>query len=100
MMKRAYVALAALSLLIVMAASAAAQETLHPAFTFTEDQLRRAFADFEKRGKRHEQVSIGEEHTVSVTAMGPSGNRESLKMSVVFLSPLWQARKSGSNVGL
>jgi hypothetical protein len=100
MMNRAYAALAALSLLIVMAATAAAQETLHPAFTVTEDQLRKAFADFEKKGKKHERVTFGEEHAASVGAAQPSGSRESLKMSVVFLSPLWQARKSGYDFGL
>ncbi|MBV9925262.1 MAG: hypothetical protein JOZ96_09630 [Acidobacteria bacterium] len=99
MMKGAYVALAALSFLF-MAATAAAQETLHPAFTVTEDQLRKAFADFEKKGKRHERVTFGEEHAASVQVSGPTGNRESLKLSVVFLSPLWQARKSGYEFGL
>lgn len=99
MIKHATLMLATLSFFLAPPV-AAAQETLHPAFTFTEEQVHRAFADYENKGKRHEKVIIGEEHVVSVPAVGPLGNRESLKMSVVFMSPLWQARKSGYEFGI
>lgn len=76
------------------------QDVVNPAFVVTEDQVRKAFDEAELRGENNQTISVGEEHSANVVAQNPLGGTENLKLSVLFLSPLDQARAKGYEFGL
>ncbi len=75
-------------------------ESPHPSFLVTPDQVRKAFDEGELRGENNQTISVGEEHSVNVVAQNPLGGTENLKLRVLFLSPLDQARAKGYEFGL
>jgi hypothetical protein len=75
-------------------------EAAHPVFIVTADQVRKAFDEAELRGENNQTLSVGEEHSANVVAQNPMGGTESLKLRVLFLSPLDQARAKGYEFGL
>jgi hypothetical protein len=69
---------------------------VNPIFNATESQLRAAFADYVSRGEKQQHVSVGEEQSAEVTVPGA----ESLKLRVLFLPSLEQAKAKGYAFGL
>jgi hypothetical protein len=76
-----------------------AQNVVHPKFVITADQARKAFDEYALKGEKQQKVQIGEVQSLKVTAQGPN-KPEILTLSVVFMSPLEQARKYGYDFGL
>lgn len=76
------------------------RESPHPAFLVNEDQVRKAFDDAELRGEKQQGISVGEEQSINITARDQLGRLENLKFSVLFLTPLEQAKAAGYAFGL
>jgi hypothetical protein len=70
---------------------------VNPLFSVTEAQLRAAFADYVSRGEKKQKVAVGEERSADVSVEGTHG---SLKLRVLFLPPLEQAKARGYSFGL
>ena len=81
------------------AASLTAAAGVNPIFVTTPDQLRAAFDEYELKGENKQTVGIGEEKSLTVTAQGAHGP-ESLKLRVLFLPPLEQAKAKGYSFGM
>ncbi|MDQ3666516.1 MAG: hypothetical protein M3410_08040 [Acidobacteriota bacterium] len=75
------------------------QDSVNHIFVVTEEQLRKAFNDYEAKGEENQDVSIGEKRAVDISVPSPHGT-ESLKLSIMFLPPLEQARHKGYEFGL
>src|SRR5258706_3731222 len=73
------------------------QESPHPAFVVTVDQVRQAFDDAELRGEKKQGINVGELASINVTAKDQLGRLENLKFSILFLTPLEQAKAAGYN---
>ncbi len=76
-----------------------APEETHPVFVISSAQARMAFDDYEKKGENNSQVSLGQRKVLDVSVQGQHSS-ESLKLSILFLSPREQARVSGYSFGL
>ena len=74
--------------------------TLSQKFIVTATDLRKAYDAAELKGERKENISIGEEQSLNVTAQTGLNQAVPLKLRVEFLSPLDQARQSGYEFGL
>jgi hypothetical protein len=72
---------------------------VHPKFVINADQARKAFDEYELKGEKQQKVTTGETQSLKVTAQSPT-KPVSLTLSVVFMSPLSQARKHGYDFGL
>lgn len=70
-------------------------DVVNPAFVVTADQLRKAFDDAELRGEKKQAISIGELKSVDISVQNQLGKKETLKLSILFLKPLEQARAKG-----
>ena len=82
------------------ATSTPAGQAAPPAvFTATQDQLRKAFDDYELKGEAGQKVGLGESQSLSVLAQGSHG-AETLKLTILFLSPVEQAKSKGYEFGL
>lgn len=68
---------------------------VNPMFSVTEAQLRAAFADYVSRGEKKQKVAVGEERSADVSVEGGS-----LKLRVLFLPPLEEAKARGYSFGL
>ena len=75
------------------------QETVPAIFNVTPKDARKAFDEYEARGEKGQQVGIGEKQTLTVVAQGSHGP-ENLKLTILFLPPLAQARQKGYEFGL
>lgn len=71
---------------------------VNPMFSVTESQLRAAFADYVSRGEKNQKVAVGEERSADVSLEGTHGSG-SLKLRVLFLPPLEQAKARGYSFG-
>jgi hypothetical protein len=78
---------------------AASKGGVSPIFVASETQLRSAFDAYESRGEQQQKVGVGEEKSLDVTAQGSHG-AETLKLRVLFLPPLEQAKAKGYSFGL
>lgn len=76
------------------------QDVVNPAFVVTADQARKAFDEAELRGEKQQGISVGEEKSINIAAQNPLGGTETLKFSVLFLTPVEQARAAGYKFGL
>jgi hypothetical protein len=85
--------------LSLAAAPTPSPNVVHPKFVINADQARKAFDEYELKGEKQQKVMIGETQSLKVTVQGPA-KPESLTLSVVFMSPLSQARKYGYDFGL
>jgi hypothetical protein len=72
---------------------------VNPMFSVSEAQLRAAFADYVSRGEKKQKVAVGEERSTDVSVEGTHGSG-SLKLRVLFLPPLEQAKARGYSFGL
>ena len=70
-------------------------DVVNPAFVVAVDQLRQAFDDAELRGEKKQAISIGELKSVGISVQNQLGKTETLKLSILFLKPLEQARVKG-----
>jgi len=76
------------------------QESVNKIFAVTEKDLRQAYDDYEAKGEKQQTVSLGQKQSLFVTAKTFTGGTETLKLTVMFLSPLDQARDRGYQFGL
>lgn len=76
-----------------------ATKVINAKFVVSAIQVRKAFDEYELKGEKNLKVSVGEDHSLGVTAQGPF-NPQSLTLSVNFLSSVDQARKFGYEFGL
>src|SRR5262249_21115115 len=76
------------------------QVTVNKIFAVTEKDLRQAYDDYEAKGEKKQTVSLGQKQSLFVTAQTSTGGTETLKLTVMFLSPLDQARNKGYQFGL
>jgi len=77
-----------------------AQASVNKTFAVTEKDLRQAYDDYEAKGEKQQTVSLGQKQSLFVTAKPIMGGTETLKLTVMFLSPLDQARGRGYQFGL
>lgn len=75
------------------------QESVNPIFAVTQDQLHKAFDEYETKGENGQQVSVDEKQTLNVSVQDSHGS-ETLKLTILFLPPLEQARQKGYEFGL
>lgn len=84
-----------------MAATASpTADLVNPTFVVTADQVRKAFDDAEIKGEKKQAISIGEEKSLVISVQDQLGKKEALKLSILFLTPLEQARAAGYSFGL
>jgi hypothetical protein len=76
------------------------QESVNKVFDVTEDDLRKAYDSYEAKGEKNQTVSLGQKQSLFVTAKTITGGTETLKLTLMFLSPLDQARNKGYQFGL
>jgi hypothetical protein len=84
----------------MLATASPTPDSPNPAFVVTPDQVRKAFDDAELRGENKQGINLGKEASINVTAKDQLGKLENLKFSVLFLTPLGQARADGYEFGL
>lgn len=80
----------------------APEDTVHPIFLITSDEVRQAFNEYVLKGEKKQKVAIGEQQSTNVLATDPfnPSSVEELKLTVTFLPPLAQAQKRGYEFGL
>jgi hypothetical protein len=76
------------------------QPSVHKIFAVTDKDLRQAYDDYEAKGEKQQTVSLGQKQSLFLTAQTFTGGTETLKLTVMFLSPLDQARGRGYQFGL
>lgn len=85
--------------LSIAAAASPTQDVVNSAFVVTADRVRKAFDDVELRGEKKQGISVGEEKAINLSAKDQLGKAETLKFSILFLTPLEQARAAGYSFG-
>ena len=76
------------------------QPSVNKIFEVTDEDLREAYDGYEAKGEKQQTVSLGQKQSLFLTAKTITGGTETLKLTVMFLSPLDQARGKGYQFGL
>src|SRR5689334_24951635 len=75
-------------------------ELLNTAFIASENELRAAFDAAELRGEKKQGINAGNLQTTEVPAQNPSGQTETLKMRILFTTPVAEMALNGYSFGL
>jgi hypothetical protein len=81
--------------LSMSATNLSTDDVVNPAFVVTADQLRKAYDEAELRGEKKQAISVGEVKSIGISVQNQLGKTETLKLSILFLKPLEQARVRG-----